>query len=228
MALLEKARVAKQFCSTLRSSKSVYEVNEFECGYSVNLSTHQCACRKWDLTGIPCKHAVYVMDDNQDDPISRCKQAGHISRGCKNEPVVVEGPKNRRGRPRKNTYEIQPKLPRKPRERKKTPATTTSSQHVHSNVTAEADVSCSAPQPSVPTNRLKAHMKKAPRGPPLKIRKTGNIPHGVGTFWSPFTDRPFEVFGDRVYDRSDLNPATSTAPNIQPNDDQMGQPFSDG
>lgn len=183
MALLEKARVAKQFCSTLRSSKSVYEVNEFECGYSVNLSTHQCACRKWDLTGIPCKHAVYVMDDNQDDPIryvakyyftdvlkityeenikhvngdkfwkkthkpqisihefrkprgrpktrdrrkepfedlqnagkatrhgrvlhcSRCKQAGHISRGCKNEPVVVEGPKNRRGRPRKNTYEV--------------------------------------------------------------------------------------------------------------------------
>ena len=46
MALLEKARVAKQFCSTLRSIKIVYEVNEFECGYLVNLSTHQCACRK--------------------------------------------------------------------------------------------------------------------------------------------------------------------------------------
>ncbi|KAF2568146.1 hypothetical protein F2Q68_00027128 [Brassica cretica] len=109
---------------------------------------------------------------------SRCKQAGHIFRGCKNEPV------------------IQPKLPPKPRGRKKTPATTGSSQPIQSTATAEADVSCSAPQPFVSTNRLKAHVKKAPRGPPLKIRKTGNIPHGVGKFWSPFTDRPFEVFGD--------------------------------
>ncbi|KAH0868841.1 hypothetical protein HID58_075863 [Brassica napus] len=50
------------------------------------------------------------------------------------------------------------------------------------------------------------HAKKAPRGPPLKVRKTTNIHHGVGTLWSPFTNRPFEVLGDRVYDRSDLNP----------------------
>lgn len=52
----------------------------------------------------------------------------------------------------------------------------------------------------------KPHAKKASRGKPLKVRKTGKIPHGVGTLWSPFTNRPFEVFGDRVYDRSDLNP----------------------
>ncbi|XP_024016488.1 uncharacterized protein LOC112089879 [Eutrema salsugineum] len=36
---------------------------------------------------------------------SRCGQAGHINRGCKNEPVVNEGPKNKRGRPRKNPAE---------------------------------------------------------------------------------------------------------------------------
>ncbi|XP_048603739.1 uncharacterized protein BNAC02G17160D isoform X1 [Brassica napus] len=183
MTVLEKARIAKQYCSTLRSSKSVYEVDEFECGYMVNLSTHQCACRKWDLTGIPCKHAVCVMDDNEDDPTryvaeyyytdvlkktyednikpvngekfwkktnkpaiaipefrkprgrpktrdrrkepfedlqnqgkstrhgriqhcSRCKQAGHIKTGCKNEPVTEEGPKNRRGRPRKHPIQV--------------------------------------------------------------------------------------------------------------------------
>lgn len=37
---------------------------------------------------------------------SRCDQAGHIKSGCKNEPVVVEGPKNRRGRPRKHPAEV--------------------------------------------------------------------------------------------------------------------------
>lgn len=128
------------------------------------------------MTDLPCKHAMGVLDDNQDDPLryvpryyftnvfkktyecnikpvngekfwrrtnkppigipelrkprgrpknrdrrkepfedlqnagkstrhgrvphcSQCKQAGHIKSGCKNEPVVFEGPKNRRGRP---------------------------------------------------------------------------------------------------------------------------------
>ncbi|CAH8325410.1 unnamed protein product [Eruca vesicaria subsp. sativa] len=45
------------------------------------------------------------------------------------------------------------------------------------------------------------HVKKASRGRPLKIRKLGNIPSGSGTFWSPYIDRPFEVFGNRFYDR---------------------------
>ncbi|XP_013607563.1 PREDICTED: uncharacterized protein LOC106314186 [Brassica oleracea var. oleracea] len=69
MALLEKARCAKKHCSTIRSGFSLYEVNEFDCGYMVDLATHQCACRRWDLTGIPCKHAVCVLDDNQEDPV---------------------------------------------------------------------------------------------------------------------------------------------------------------
>lgn len=154
-------------------------MNESDCGYRVDLSTHQCACRRWDLTGIPCKHAVCVLDDNQQDPVkytavyyythvmkktysdnikpvngenlwkmtgkppigipeirkprgrprtrdrkkepfealetagkvsrhgriptcSNCHQSGHIKTGCKNQTVVYEGPKNKRGRPRKH------------------------------------------------------------------------------------------------------------------------------
>lgn len=136
------------------------------------------------ITGIPCRHAVCVLDDNQDDPVryvadyyftpvfkktyeenikpvngeklwmrtnkppigipemrkprgrpknrdrqkepfedlqnpgkstrhgriphcSRCGQAGHNKISCKNEPVVVEGPKNKRGRPKKLIDEVQ-------------------------------------------------------------------------------------------------------------------------
>lgn len=51
MALLEKARVENKFCTTIRSSSTLYEVNEFNQGYRVRLSTHECACRRWDLTG---------------------------------------------------------------------------------------------------------------------------------------------------------------------------------
>lgn len=51
MALLEKARVENKFCTTIRSSSTLYEVNEFNQDYRVRLSTHECACRRWDLTG---------------------------------------------------------------------------------------------------------------------------------------------------------------------------------
>ncbi|XP_048609908.1 uncharacterized protein LOC125585241 [Brassica napus] len=277
LALLEKARIAKKYCSTLRSSSSLYEVNECDNGYTVNLATHQCACRRWDLTGIPCKHDVCVFDDNQEDPVkytseyyythkmkktynenikpvngenlwkrlgkpsigipelrkprgrprtrerrkepfedlenagkstrhgrvpkcSRCLQMGHIKSGCKNEQVVYEGPKNKRVRPR--IHPVGP--PKPPSTRRKR---TSSSQPVQAaESSSQIPTHSTAPQPSVSSTDPKPHAKKAPRGLPLKVRKITNIPHGVGTLWSPFTNRPFEVLGDRVYDRSDLNP----------------------
>lgn len=56
MAILEKARLGKKYCSTLRSTKYLYEVKESEIGYTVDLSTRQCACRRWDLTGLLGSH----------------------------------------------------------------------------------------------------------------------------------------------------------------------------
>ncbi|KAH0900069.1 hypothetical protein HID58_049637, partial [Brassica napus] len=131
---------------------------------------------------------------------SCCLQMGHIKSGCKNEQVVYEGPKNKRGRPRIHT--VGP--PKPPSTRRKR---TSSSQPVQAaESSSQIPTHSTAPQPSVSSSDPKPHAKKAPRGPPLKVRKTTNIPHGVGTLWSPFTNRPFEVLGDRVYDRSDLNP----------------------
>ncbi|KAH0856570.1 LOW QUALITY PROTEIN: hypothetical protein HID58_084831 [Brassica napus] len=190
-----KARCAKKHCSTIRSGFSLYEVNEFDCGYMVDLATHQCACRRWDLTGIPCKHAVCVLDDNQEDP------SGHIKTGCKNQTVVYEGPKNKRGRPRKNLED--PPSTR----RRKTQNTRSSFQHVHATGSSSQSVHVtgSSSQPKPLDSHLTPSLMLRNLNEDL-LRKTANIPHGVGTLWSPFTNRPFEVFGDRVYDRSDLNP----------------------
>lgn len=119
-------------------------------------------------------------------------------------------------------FQDHPKPPPKPKGRKKT--LVSSSQPVTSTDNIVADVSSSAPQPSSSTNQVKPHVKKAPTGRPLKIRKTAAIPFGVGTFWSPCTDRPFEVFRDRVYDRSNLNPQD---PNIQPAQGESSHPPTD-
>nr|GFB57595.1 hypothetical protein [Tanacetum cinerariifolium] len=46
----------------------------------VNMRTKECSCRKWELTGIPCKHALTViwdMDGNEEEtaiPESYCHQ----------------------------------------------------------------------------------------------------------------------------------------------------------
>ncbi|KAJ4907863.1 SWIM-type domain-containing protein [Raphanus sativus] len=74
-----------------------------------------------------------------------------------------------------------------------------------------------------PKFHVKPHVKKAPRGRPLKIKKVAKVPHGVGAFWSPYTDRPFEVFGNRVYDRSNLNPLPQEDPVMQPHEGQSNQ-----
>ncbi|XP_062104977.1 uncharacterized protein LOC133816574 [Humulus lupulus] len=36
--------------------------------YSVDLKTWVCSCRKWELTGIPCSHAVAAIWHNKKDP----------------------------------------------------------------------------------------------------------------------------------------------------------------
>ncbi|CAA7042007.1 unnamed protein product [Microthlaspi erraticum] len=252
MGLFEKSRLAVAYCSTTRSSKS-----------------------------IPCKHAICILDDNQDDPVryvpkyyytdvmkktyddnikpvngakmwrrthkppvgipemrkprdhlnnrdrrkepiedlqnagkstrhgriphcSRCKQAGHIKSSCKKKDI--------------------PKPPTKPRKRRKAPTDTSSSQPLPPNATGEAEVSGCAPQPSVSTKKVKPHVKKAPKGRPLRVKKTIPVPYVVGTFWSPYTNHQFEVFGDRVYDRSGLDPQAPQDPSMQPPEDTNMQP----
>nr|VDC96101.1 unnamed protein product [Brassica oleracea] len=104
--------------------------------------------------------------------------------------------------------------------RRKTPTTGSSSQALHtssepvhaSESSSQIPTHSTAPQPLVLSSDPKPHAKKASKGRFLKVRKTTSIPHGVGTLWCPFTNRPFEVFGDRVYDRSDLNPQQSPPP----------------
>ncbi|KAE8678951.1 hypothetical protein F3Y22_tig00111402pilonHSYRG00531 [Hibiscus syriacus] len=45
---------------------------QVECGpgnqHVVDMGSHSCSCRKWDLTGIPCIHAVAVMQLHNDRP----------------------------------------------------------------------------------------------------------------------------------------------------------------
>ncbi|PWA41822.1 hypothetical protein CTI12_AA426570 [Artemisia annua] len=45
-----------------------FEVRKLNEGYDVNLETHKCTCRLWDLTGIPCIHAIAAYGYLKQDP----------------------------------------------------------------------------------------------------------------------------------------------------------------
>jgi len=61
---VEKSCDEAQHCYSYSSTGGAYECVEFSNGYTVNLPSRSCACRKWDLSGIPCRHAVSVIREN--------------------------------------------------------------------------------------------------------------------------------------------------------------------
>ncbi|XP_010541752.1 PREDICTED: uncharacterized protein LOC104815131 [Tarenaya hassleriana] len=62
---LEKAREKTKYCIVFPSGRGLFEVMEFGVSYSVDLSGKRCACRRWDLTGLPCQHALAVINERQ-------------------------------------------------------------------------------------------------------------------------------------------------------------------
>ncbi|KAL4295530.1 hypothetical protein GQ457_12G008710 [Hibiscus cannabinus] len=56
-------------CWPRAASANKYEVSAGPIDqHVVNLDNHSCSCRKWDLTGIPCMHAISVILMRQERP----------------------------------------------------------------------------------------------------------------------------------------------------------------
>ncbi|GJV86890.1 hypothetical protein Tco_1530828 [Tanacetum coccineum] len=64
---LEKLKEYLRLWEVYPSGYREFEVRKLNAGFGVNLETHKCTCRLWDLTGIPCIHGVaayaYLMKD---------------------------------------------------------------------------------------------------------------------------------------------------------------------
>ncbi|GJV96510.1 coronatine-insensitive protein 1-like protein [Tanacetum coccineum] len=72
---LEKLKDYLRLWEVYPSSYREFEIRKLNEGYGVNLETHKCTCRWWDLTGIPCIHGVaayaFFMKDPADG-VSEC------------------------------------------------------------------------------------------------------------------------------------------------------------
>ncbi|KAL0346029.1 UNVERIFIED_CONTAM: hypothetical protein Sradi_4434200 [Sesamum radiatum] len=64
--------------------------------YVVNFQKFSCSCRKWDLTGIPCNHAMSAICSQVLDPedfVNPCYSVQTFKRVYQYEIMPVNGPK---------------------------------------------------------------------------------------------------------------------------------------
>ena len=66
---LEKNKVDAGGHLPVSSGNGLYQVEDMYGGmFSVDLALWVCSCRKWELNGIPCSHAIAAIWSNREDP----------------------------------------------------------------------------------------------------------------------------------------------------------------
>ncbi|RIA04675.1 hypothetical protein BRARA_K01065 [Brassica rapa] len=63
--MIESETRFRKFCKSLPGPTGEFEVSENSMQYAVDMRARTCSCRRWDLTGIPCRHALRVVLDHK-------------------------------------------------------------------------------------------------------------------------------------------------------------------
>ncbi|CAH9128113.1 unnamed protein product, partial [Cuscuta epithymum] len=133
MTRLEKAKHDAAHCTPMPSSQVSFQVSHYLDTLTVNLDTKICTCRKWDLSGIPCCHAlacIFFLNASPKDYVDDCyKREAYLKiylgaiaplTGERHWPKVdlpLDPPpiKISPGRPRRNKIKPPHENPKKPR-----------------------------------------------------------------------------------------------------------------
>ena len=61
---------ASRRCRVISEAGRAFEVQDYNYKFVVHLDTRSCDCRRWDVSGIPCRHAwatiTYCMEEGED------------------------------------------------------------------------------------------------------------------------------------------------------------------
>ncbi|XP_052170239.1 uncharacterized protein LOC127786693 [Diospyros lotus] len=68
--MLEKAQLGTRYCNVRPAVGQKFQVSIADQGYVVSLQEHICSCRQWDLSGIPCPHALACIHFMKHDSVA--------------------------------------------------------------------------------------------------------------------------------------------------------------
>ena len=107
----EKLELMKKYaknCVPKRADDGLWQVASGERTYEINLQKRTCSCRKWDLSGLPCNHAVsaiYRSGKYTEDYVSEFYKKPFLLKAYK--PVFYPMP-HQHGWTKTNTEDIMP------------------------------------------------------------------------------------------------------------------------
>ena len=70
MEMLQDNKDIASSCQVVFNGDVGYEIGEGDDKHTVFLDKNLCTCRSWELTGIPCAHAICALYHSKVDPIS--------------------------------------------------------------------------------------------------------------------------------------------------------------
>uniref|UniRef100_A0ACD5U046 Uncharacterized protein n=1 Tax=Avena sativa TaxID=4498 RepID=A0ACD5U046_AVESA len=70
-------------CEAKPFGNRIFEIEERGINYIVDLRKRTCSCRRWDLSGIPCWHAVSALRHDKISPESYVNSCYSVERYCK-------------------------------------------------------------------------------------------------------------------------------------------------
>ena len=84
MKRLHKEKLAANRWLACWAGQTQFEVKNGLRSFTVNLATTQCNCRKWNITSIPCAHAISYIFFNKQDAKQYVPPCYHVStyRAC--------------------------------------------------------------------------------------------------------------------------------------------------
>ena len=65
---LEKLKIEARNCFCTLAGEKKYEVDFYSTQHVVDLIGKTCSCRMWELSGVPCNHAIAAIFANREKP----------------------------------------------------------------------------------------------------------------------------------------------------------------
>lgn len=65
MKIIDKEQEKLKFCKMIPGGDGRCEVREGSISHCVNMRLRTCACRRWDMSGIPCRHSLRIITEKK-------------------------------------------------------------------------------------------------------------------------------------------------------------------
>lgn len=81
--ILHRIRVAtkdSRVCQAYPSGRGAYEIHDGRSRLPVSLNDRTCACGRWQISGIPCKHAIKAILNEGKDPTAYVSEWFSVAR----------------------------------------------------------------------------------------------------------------------------------------------------